>query len=124
MNLNQITIPVRNIKKSIEFYSKLGLKLIVHTHENYCRFECPDGEATFSLHRVDKMQEGDGAWIYFECYDLDERVARLQKAGIAFEHGPIDQPWNWREARLKDPDGNLLEISQRPDLLEQHTQKR
>jgi hypothetical protein len=25
-----------------------------------------------------------------------------------FEHGPIDQSWLWREARLRDPDGHVI----------------
>ena len=25
-----------------------------------------------------------------------------------FEHGPRNQPWMWREARLRDPDGNII----------------
>ncbi len=108
MNLNQVTLPALDLSISIPFYQKLGLKLIVHTHANYCRFECPDGESTFSLHRVAQLPTGDGAWIYFECDDLDEEVDRLVAEGIEFEHLPVDQPWNWREARLKDPDGNQL----------------
>ena len=45
--------------------------------------------------------------VYFECHDLDERVEQLARNGIAFEHGPRNQPWMWREARLRDPDGNI-----------------
>ena len=108
MNLNQVTLPALDLNRSIPFYQTLGLKLIVHTHADYCRFECPDGESTFSLHRVDEIPVGEGAWIYFECEDLDERVTRLQREGVVFEHGPMDQKWNWREARLRDPDGNQL----------------
>ena len=32
----------------------------------------------------------------------------IARAGIAFEHGPRNQPWMWREARLRDPDGNII----------------
>jgi hypothetical protein len=46
--------------------------------------------------------------VYFECEDLDERVSALETAGLGFEHKPVDQPWLWREARLRDPDGNWL----------------
>ncbi|MGB1217601.1 MAG: VOC family protein, partial [Saprospiraceae bacterium] len=28
--------------------------------------------------------------------------------GIQFEEMPDDKPWLWREARLRDLDGNLL----------------
>ena len=46
--------------------------------------------------------------VYFECEDLDTHVANLQQKGIEFDELPTDKPWLWREARLKDPDGNQL----------------
>jgi catechol 2,3-dioxygenase-like lactoylglutathione lyase family enzyme len=108
MNLNQVTIPARNLDVSIPFYQKLGLKLIVQDLPNYARFVCTDGNATFSLHRVSEEVGKKGAWIYFEEENLDEKVNRLQAQGIAFEQLPIDQPWLWREARLLDPDQNVI----------------
>jgi hydroxymethylpyrimidine/phosphomethylpyrimidine kinase len=59
--------------------------------------------------QIDKEQEisGDVA-VYLECDDLDERVERLARAGLPFEHGPRNQPWMWREARLRDPAGNII----------------
>ncbi len=38
MNLNQITVPVMDVQKSIEFYKKLGLHLIVESLPHYARF--------------------------------------------------------------------------------------
>jgi predicted enzyme related to lactoylglutathione lyase len=46
--------------------------------------------------------------VYFECDDLDDRVAALRERGIAFDQLPTDQPWLWREARLRDPSGNVI----------------
>jgi len=43
MNLNQITVPSLDLTKSIPFYEKIGLKLIVKALPDYARFECPDG---------------------------------------------------------------------------------
>ena len=37
-----------------------------------------------------------------------EAVTALSARGVAFDTVPTDQPWLWREAYLKDPDGNLL----------------
>ncbi|MEM9545686.1 MAG: VOC family protein [Bacteroidota bacterium] len=110
MDLNQVTIPVTDVVKSIAFYQKLGLKLIVHTHDAYARFECTPGGSTFSLHRVDSMAYGSRAIIYFERNDLDEYVNGLMQKGIVFENLPRDQPWLWREAKLYDPDENPLII--------------
>ena len=50
MNLNQVTVASTDVARSIEFYSKLGLKLIVNSHSKYARFECPEGHSTFSVH--------------------------------------------------------------------------
>ncbi|MBL7804186.1 MAG: VOC family protein [Saprospiraceae bacterium] len=108
MNLNQVTVPSLDLEQSIPFYEKLGLELIVRSLPHYARFVCPDGNATFSLHQVAQMPAGEGVWVYFECDDLDAYVAKLAGQGIVFEEMPVDQPWLWREARLKDPDGNQL----------------
>jgi len=108
MNLNQVTVPTLNLEAGIAFYEALGLRLIVKSVPRYARFECPDGEATFSLHLVDSLPVGSGTIVYFELDQLDHKVAALQSAGIQFEHGPVDQTWLWREARLKDPDGNQV----------------
>lgn len=108
MNLNQVTVPSLDLERSLSFYQALGLKLIVHAPPHYARFECPDGQASFSLHLVDQLPSGEGIYVYFECDDLDERVERLAAQGISFDLLPTDQRWLWREARLKDPDGNQL----------------
>jgi catechol 2,3-dioxygenase-like lactoylglutathione lyase family enzyme len=108
MNLNQVTLPVLNVEQAIEFYTKLGLELIVQSIPEYARFACPDNGSTLSVHRVDNLTQGDGIWVYFELDNLDEYVAKIQLQGIQFEEMPTDKPWLWREARLKDLDGNQL----------------
>ncbi|CAL2061583.1 VOC family protein [Tenacibaculum sp. 190524A05c] len=108
MNLNQITVPSLDLTKSIPFYEKLGLQLIVKALPHYARFVCPDGNSTFSIHLVEELPKGNGVNVYFECDNLDEHVNNLKKKGIEFDHEPKDQTWLWREARLKDVDGNQL----------------
>ena len=107
MNLNQITVPALDIPKSIAFYQTLGLKLIVKS-DHYARFECPDGTSTFSVHLTDKLPTGHGISVYFECEDLDQKVEDLIQKGVQFDELPNDKSWLWREAYLKDPDGNQL----------------
>jgi catechol 2,3-dioxygenase-like lactoylglutathione lyase family enzyme len=108
MELNQVTLPTLDLETAIAFYKTLGFVEIVHSPPRYARFECSPGGPSLSLHRVDSLAKGPGGMIYFECSDLDATVQRLQAAGLEFEHEPIDQDWLWREARLKDPDGNSL----------------
>ncbi|WP_411029483.1 VOC family protein [Spongiimicrobium sp. 3-5] len=108
MDLNQITIPSLDLTKSIPFYEKLGLKLIVESLPHYARFECPNGNSTFSIHLTENLPKGDGIYVYFECDNLDEYVGELMEKGIVFDQPPTDQRWLWREARVKDVDGNQL----------------
>ena len=107
MNLNQVTIPVCDVERSIDFYEKLGLNLIVRSAD-YARFECPEGDSTFSIHLVSDTQHTGDVWIYFEIGELDDYVQRLINKGIKFEELPNDKPWLWRESRLKDPDKNQI----------------
>ncbi|HEU0310837.1 MAG TPA: bifunctional hydroxymethylpyrimidine kinase/phosphomethylpyrimidine kinase [Sphingomicrobium sp.] len=107
IRLNQVTVTGKDYKKMVEFYRKLGLRQIVDSPENnYARFEA--GGATFSVQCDPEAEIGETVAVYFECDDLDERVERLARAGMPFEHGPRNQPWMWREARLRDPSGNTI----------------
>jgi hydroxymethylpyrimidine/phosphomethylpyrimidine kinase len=106
--LNQVTVTGKDYARSVDFYRRLGLHQIVDSPETgYARFETPGG-VTFSVQIVSDEEIAATTAVYFECDDLDERVERLARAGIPFEHGPRNQPWMWREARLRDPDGNII----------------
>lgn len=108
MNLNQVTLPVTDFARSVAFYQALGFTLIVHSPPRYARFECPEGDASFSIHTIDQQTNTSGVVVYFECVDLDTRVQRLLSAGFEFTKLPTDERWLWREARLLDPSGNVL----------------
>jgi catechol 2,3-dioxygenase-like lactoylglutathione lyase family enzyme len=106
VRLNQVTLAVSDLDRSVEFYLALGLTQIV-ADDHYARFVCPDGDSTLSLAETGTVPPS-ATTVYFECDNLDEKVSELQRAGVRFEHQPVDQPWLWREARLPDPDGNPL----------------
>ena len=108
MNLNQVTIASTDVAKATTFYQKLGLRLIVDALPRYVRFECPDGEATFSIHHVETLSENNNITLYFEDANLDETVKKLQEKGIQFTSLPEDKSWKWREAHLNDLDGHHL----------------
>jgi catechol 2,3-dioxygenase-like lactoylglutathione lyase family enzyme len=107
MRLNQVMVRARDLDASIGFYRMLGLRLIVRS-EDYARFECPDGESTFSLHLEPEPSGVSETLIYFEDDDLDGLVVRLKAKGLTFEADPVDQSWLWREAYLRDPAGNRV----------------
>jgi catechol 2,3-dioxygenase-like lactoylglutathione lyase family enzyme len=108
MNLNQVTLPVDNMKESVQFYLKMGFIQIVDT-PHYARFTCPDGDATFSLSLEDSNHKNHSV-IYFEHEALDELCEQLTNKGIEFEQKPIQQSYLWKEAILKDPSGNKIKL--------------
>ncbi len=93
MDLNQITIPSLDVEKSTAFYKILGLHLIVDAAPRYVRFECPNGDSTFSIHKVNELQKGNGITIYFEDNNLDELVKQLKRKDIIFTNEPEDKTW-------------------------------
>ncbi|REL25777.1 VOC family protein [Thalassotalea euphylliae] len=117
MNLNQITIPAYDMPASTEFYRAMGFTQIVDT-DHYARFECPEGDATFSLSLSEEIEERkkgeksprNASVIYFECADLDSKVTTLVAQGFEFEQLPTDQRYLWREAILHDPSDNKIKL--------------
>lgn len=107
MNLNQVTLPALNIAESTAFYLNMGFIQVVEA-PHYARFACPSGDSTFSIHRVDHLLPSPDVIIYFETESLDAKVADLKAQGYRFDQEPRDEPWLWREARLKDPSGNVI----------------
>lgn len=108
MNMNQVTLPVRDIDEAKAFYRRLGFLQIVDS-PHYARFECPNQGSTFSL----LLEEGEfrnGAIIYFEHEALDEWVSELKRRGVVFDEEPVDQSYLWREAVLHDPSGNKIKL--------------
>ncbi len=72
----------------------MGFKQIVGSND-YVRFECPAGEATFSLHRVKQVAADTCMVVCFDTPDLDAQVSRWQAAGILFTQLPRDERWLW-----------------------------
>ncbi|WP_428482258.1 VOC family protein [Pyruvatibacter mobilis] len=105
MKLNQVTVGATDIPRAIEFYTRLGMTLIVEDG-HYARFEMPAGD-TFSVHQADTIS-GTTTVVYFEFADVDTAVKDAEARGITFDTQPEDQSWLWREAYLSDPDGNRI----------------
>ena len=129
MRLNHVTLPSVDPERSLPFYEGLGLTAIVLDRDHdgrlrYARLIFPDGDSTLSLERESRGRPAEvggaggageagggplpGPVLYFECDDLDARIAALTAVGYAFVEGPETKPWLWREARLRDPDGHEL----------------
>jgi len=108
MELNQVTLPVKNMDDAVSFYLTLGFTQIVDT-PHYARFSCPEGNSTFSL-SLESDDFENNSIIYFEHENLDELYQRLCQKGIQFEQQPTEQRYLWKEAILRDPSGNKIKL--------------
>ncbi len=108
MNLNQVTIYSDKTVETVAFFQMLGLKIIVDSLPRYARLECPDGESTLSVNIADPVTPLNNVVLYFECEGLDAEVDRLKSHGLHFDENPTDRDWLWRQAYLKDPNGNKI----------------
>jgi catechol 2,3-dioxygenase-like lactoylglutathione lyase family enzyme len=103
-----------DLTRAKAFYRLLGFSLVVDAPGNhYVRMQAPRGDATLSLHGFPEgaTPTPTHTTLYLEAESpeaLATEVARLRMLGITFEMDPTDQPWGWREAHLKDPDGTPL----------------
>ncbi|PLW67954.1 VOC family protein [Pseudohalioglobus lutimaris] len=108
MELNQVTLPVKNMEDAVQFYLTLGFTQIVDT-PHYARFSCPDGDSTFSL-SLEYGEFENHSVIYFEHEMLEELCNSLTQKGISFEQQPTEEPYLWKEAIIKDPSGNKIKL--------------
>jgi catechol 2,3-dioxygenase-like lactoylglutathione lyase family enzyme len=108
VNLNQVTLPVKDMARATEFYRTMGFLQIVES-PYYARFECTEGESTFSL-SLDSSDVENTSVIYFEHEDLDGLVKSLKEKGLVFDQDPTHMRYLWREAILHDPSGNKIKL--------------
>jgi uncharacterized glyoxalase superfamily protein PhnB len=65
---------------------------------------------------VSVMSEGGSGTavpdISIEVDDLEDALTRVQKAGVAVEYGPKNEPWGVCRFYVRDPFGKLINILQ------------
>ena len=106
MTLEGITLHVRDVEASREFYTKLpGAQLLVHRPNFLAIFQI--GACRLGLLRLD-----EGAFhLEVDVADADEAYEWVQSQGMTPNGPPEDKPWGERDFYVRDPDGNTVEFS-------------
>ncbi|MFQ6074273.1 MAG: VOC family protein, partial [Candidatus Bathyarchaeia archaeon] len=98
--IENLTLPVSDLKKSVAFYEKiLGLEKR-NEWSNYATFSI--GEIKLGLDPDPKAE----LQIYMRVANVDEEYKTLKEKGVRFIREPKDQYWGGRTAMFTDPDGN------------------
>jgi len=110
---------VKNIKKSIVFYSKIGLKPAMAS-DFYAEFNLPGG-TVIGLHTLEiqkgraKKKLSDGGWgIMIRVNDLKKMTSQLKRKKIKFSKIK-NAPGGADFSSLNDPDGNRLILIEMPN---------
>ena len=115
------TIPVSHLEVAKEFYSdKLGLKQIPDPSNHGYMFEARNGTKLF-IYRKDSWVKDDHVIAAFFVDNIEEAVSELTKIGVLIEKEMPEVELNEqgiasteyeKAAWFKDPDGNMLSLSQ------------
>lgn len=121
MNLNTARVFVRDIRKAKDFYATiLGLPLKNDgIAQGYCVFGAGNCELVVEALPPDAPQEdqvlvGRFTGLSFQVPDVQAKHAQLAAKGVVFSGPPEEQFWGGVLATFRDPEGNALQIVQRP----------
>ena len=115
------TLAVRNMKKTIDFYTSLGFELgmAFPTQENpeYADLSKDNMVLMFipaaNLGIDGKEKLGTGVNLYFQIDgDIDQYYDELKKKGVKFAADIKDEPFGIRDFTVEDVDGYLLTFNQ------------
>lgn len=119
-HLDHLVLTVANIEATCDFYTRaLGMQVETFGQgRKALRF----GNQKINLHQAGREFEpkalrpmpGSGDLCFIAATPLEEVVAHLQRLGIAIEEGPVPRTGATgpiRSVYLRDPDRNLIEIS-------------
>lgn len=117
--LDHLVLTVADIEATVAFYtSALGMELVRFEGRNALRF----GEQKINLHQTGREFEpkaahptaGSGDLCFITKTPIEDVIAHLKGTGCPIELGPVDSTGAIgaiRSVYLRDPDFNLIEIS-------------
>jgi lactoylglutathione lyase len=107
-----ITFYVSDLKKATRFYEKtLGLEK-KYEFSSYVGFECGGVEIGLIPKPKEQSSGTSSPAVGFLVDNVDGTYADLKAKDVKFINELHDETWGGRQASFKDPDGNILEVTQ------------
>lgn len=116
MKLKNVLIVVKNIEKSKQFYHDLfGLDVVLDNGGNVILTEglvLQNRKIWESFLEKEVILRSNSTELYFEEYDLDAFVEKLERLypRIQYVNKLMTYSWGQKVVRFYDPDGNLIEV--------------
>lgn len=123
-HLDHLVLTTRDPERCVDFYTRvLGMRL-----ERFAagRLALSFGDQKINLHvagkefepKADRPTPGSLDLCFIASVPLDEVMERLRAAGVAIIEGPVPKTgaaYPIRSVYVRDPDLNLVELSERTD---------
>jgi len=116
--ISAVTLPISDMKKSIEFYSKIPNFKIVYggTDSQFTSFLIDGTEKSYLNLKLDEVRSPNFGRIIFYTDDVDELFAYMENDEIIsglgrLESKPQDATWGERFFHMLDPDGYKLSFA-------------
>ena len=116
--ISAVTLPISNMKKSIEFYSKIPNFKIVYggTDSQFTSFLIDGTEKSYLNLKLDEIRSPNFGRIIFYTDNVDELFAYMENdetiSGLGkLESKPQDATWGERFFHMLDPDGYKLSFA-------------
>jgi catechol 2,3-dioxygenase-like lactoylglutathione lyase family enzyme len=119
-SLDHLVLTVAEVDATVAFYERIGMRLERFDGD---RLALRFGKQRIHLHRAggkiephaQRPQPGSADLCFLVEGGLDDVERTLRQAGVAIELGPVDRSGAvgpMRSLYLRDPDGNLVELSE------------
>ncbi|MCE1252435.1 MAG: VOC family protein [Anaerolineae bacterium] len=120
IKLTSAVIFVKDIQNSRRFYEEvLGQKVLMDHGPNvgyeggFALWQRDHASQIIFNHPAsDESVRNNNAELYFETFELDNALLKLQAENVAFIHPMLEQPWGQRVFRFYDPDGHIIELGE------------
>jgi catechol 2,3-dioxygenase-like lactoylglutathione lyase family enzyme len=111
-HLSAITLMVRDMPASVDFYDRCGFRVIFGGADaEFTSLQA--GDAFVNL--IDNSHYRPNAWgrIIIRVDSADDTYERLANAGLSPEFPPKDAAWGERYFHITDPDGHELSFAEK-----------
>lgn len=112
--VHHVSINVRDVEEAGRFYTEvLGLETLPRPDFGFPGLWLRSEAQQIHLMQVEKHEAPEGQHFAFRVEDLDQVIEELGTHGVKVSK-PFDIPGGGRQAFIRDPSGNLVELNQPP----------
>jgi len=105
-----VTVFVADPGELRDWYTEWLALTVTSETSQFVQLADQSGRPCVAFHRGAPVGHPGQIQLHFEVDDVDLEYERLQSEGLIFDDPPVDKPWGWRVAAVRDPAGHIAEL--------------